>query len=93
VTLVEQLLDLGRAMTSRYAALEKAALDEQGQPTGETITVQTFIGWTTDEAKAEAARDAGATLRPYKSFSPECSGWDVSVTEVVDGPTRVEAWS
>jgi hypothetical protein len=36
------------------------------------------VGWTTDEGKANAARELGATLREYRSADPTCTGWEVS---------------
>ena len=36
------------------------------------------VGWTTDEAKADAARAAGASLAAYTSREPSASGWEVS---------------
>lgn len=45
---------------------------------------QRFIGWTTDAAKAGAARDAGATVTPYRASEAEYDGWEITLTEVIE---------
>jgi hypothetical protein len=66
-----------------YAPFDFDVRDGDG-PTGETITVRPYVGWTTDEAKATAAGEAGATVREYRSKDPQFSGWEVSVRERVE---------
>ena len=83
MSLVEQLRGIGLAMGSWYSPFEQAVRDEEGHETGETISVRQFVGWTTDQAKATAAEEAGATLREYRSADSDCSGWEVVVREVV----------
>lgn len=68
MTLVEQLRAQGLAMGTEYPSMGG---------------IRTVIGWTTDEAKAEAARKAGATLCRYESSDPECNGWEIVVREVL----------
>jgi phosphoglycerate dehydrogenase-like enzyme len=70
-------------MASCYAPSDFDVRDDHGVPTGETITVRPYVGWTTDEAKANAAREAGATIREYRSKDPQFSGWEVSVRDAV----------
>jgi hypothetical protein len=47
------------------------------------VTTRLHVGWTTDPEKAEAARNAGATVTTYTAASGD-SGWEVSAREVVD---------
>lgn len=70
---------VGLPMGSWYAPM--TTTDDE---TGETTTTQRFVGWTTDPAKAEAAREAGAHVEPYRSFSDGYSGWDITARVTVD---------
>lgn len=83
MTLVEQLREAGLPMGSWYRPHKQAVFDENSEDTGETITARRFVGWTTDQAKADAATELGATVTAYHSLDPTCSGWDVTVTEIV----------
>jgi hypothetical protein len=74
VTLVEKLRELGLALGTRYAPLEQVVLDDEGRPT--------------DEAKAIAVGEAGATVYQYRSSDPSYSGWEVSVREVLSRERR-----
>jgi len=47
--------------------------------TNEDHTSTLHIGWTTDERKANAARDLGATITRYMAHDPAASGWEISV--------------
>jgi hypothetical protein len=80
LTLVEQLRALGLSMGTVYPPHTSPPDDE-----GQTRTTQRYVCWTTDEAKANAAKDLGASLVPYKSFSGDssCDGWEVNAVEVV----------
>jgi hypothetical protein len=51
--------------------------------TQEVTGTQTLhVGWTIDSAKADAARELGATVTPVGSRDPAFTGWEVSVNEV-----------
>ena len=76
--MIEQLRSLGLPMRSWSYPHEIDVRDEDGLPTGETQTVRSFYGWTTDQAKADAARDLGATVRGYQSRDVRFNGWEVS---------------
>jgi hypothetical protein len=39
------------------------------------------VGWTTDEAKATKARDAGAAVEHVARDDPRFSGWEISCAE------------
>lgn len=39
------------------------------------------VGWTTDRAKGDAARDLGATVNWYQSRDPRFSGYEVSFAQ------------
>jgi hypothetical protein len=51
--------------------------------TKEDHVAQLHMGYTTDEAKVEKARDLGATVTSCASRDPRFSGWEVSV-RVID---------
>lgn len=82
MSLLRQLRGMGLAMGGSYPPHEFVTDDE----TGEQVTTarQRWFGWTTDEAKANAAREAGAVVTTYRSTDDRYSGWEVSVTEVVE---------
>lgn len=46
-----------------------------------SLHVGRHVGWTTDEAKADKLREAGANLAHYVSQDPRYSGWEVSFAE------------
>ena len=81
LSLVEQLRGLGLAMGTQYAPA--TATDAE---TGEEVTTRLVIGWTTDEAKATAAEEAGAWITAYQRADtpPRFRGWEVAVREVVE---------
>lgn len=56
MTLLEQLREIGLAMGGRYAAVEVPTEDEAGEKV--TAVYQRYVGWTTDEAKADAAANS-----------------------------------
>ena len=70
-------------MGGSYPAQEFHAEDEA---TGEDVTrlSRRWFGWTGDEAKAEAARELGATVTTYRASDPRYSGWEIMVTEITD---------
>ena len=78
--LVEQLRAHGLSMGTVYP-LHVSPPDDEGR----TTTTRRYVCWTTDEAKASAAKKLGASLVPYKSFvgDSSCDGWEVNVVEVV----------
>lgn len=81
--MIEQLQGLGLSMGSRFAAFTAEVEGEDGEMV--SVTTQRYVSWTTDEAKANAAQELGATLRTYKSpVDPRCSGWEVNASVVVD---------
>jgi hypothetical protein len=75
VTLVEQLRALGLSMGSVYPTFD-------GVSDGEPVRSRRYRGWTTDESKATAARELGATAVRYESADPRFSGWEVNVVQV-----------
>lgn len=79
--LLDTLRELGLPMTSAYRAQTVTVVDARGED--EQVTRQTFYGWTTDKAKAEAAREAGATVTTVGSTDDRFSGWEVAVSEIV----------
>lgn len=80
MTLLEQLRDeVGLRMGGRYPAQTFRTKDEDGEPV--EIVRQLHVGWTTDEAKADRARELGATVTTFRAHDPEFSGWEVSVHE------------
>lgn len=83
MALLEQLRALGLPMRGSYQPQAFTTEDE----TGEQVTVmrQQWFGWTTDRTKADAAREAGAHVTTLPASDPRYSGWEVSVTKVVDG--------
>jgi len=83
VSLLEQLRANGLRMGGSYPPQAVETRDEEGELV--TLTHRRWYGWTTDKAKADAARDAGATVTAVSSPDPRCSGWEVAVTEVVRG--------
>ncbi len=82
MSLLAQLRKDGIAMRGSYPPMEITEKDENDEPV--TVIRQRWIGWTADEAKAEAAREAGATVVTYTSRDPRFNGWEVSVNEAVD---------
>ncbi len=82
MSVLEQLrAEVGLPMRGRYRAQTFTTEDENGEPV--TVTRQLHIGWTTDEAKANRARELGATVTSYRAHDPACSGWEISVHEVI----------
>ena len=69
--MIEQLREIGLPMGTRYAP---RTVDE--------TTTRTFVGWTSDEAKATRAQELGATIRPYVSSDARFNGWEVSCSVV-----------
>ena len=74
--------EVGLPMRGRYPAQSFTTTNEDGEEV--TVTRQLHVGWTTDETKADAAREAGATVTAYRAHDPAFSGWEVSVHEVVE---------
>jgi len=75
VTIVDDLRGVGLTMGGRYPA--SSFTDPE---TNEDMTSTLCIGWTTDPAKADAARELGATVTRYTSlYDGGASGWEVSV--------------
>ena len=85
MTLLDQLHEIGLPMRGRYAPHTFTTLDENNEPVPQVG--QRYVGWTTDQAKADAAREAGATVTSYRASDPMFSGWEVSVTEIIDAGT------
>lgn len=83
MTLLTVLHELGLPMRGRYAPQLVTARDAEGEEV--SYEMQQHVGWTTDQAKADAAREAGATVTEYRAHDPALSGWEVSVTERCDG--------
>ena len=80
---LEQLrTEVGLAMCGRYRARPFTTTGDDGEPV--TVTRQLHVGWTTNEVKANHARELGATVTAYRSHNPAFSGWEVSVNEVVE---------
>ena len=48
-----------------------------GLPMGSRYANGYLVGWTTDDAKAEAAREAGARVVPCPSRDPRFSGHEI----------------
>ena len=82
MSLLAQLRSFGLTMGGAYPANEFHAENEAGEDV--TRHSQRWFGWTTDEAKAERAREAGATVTTYRASDPRYSGWEIAVTEVWD---------
>ena len=80
VELVEQLRATGLTMGGSYPA--RPWVDPENEEI--TGTQKLHIGWTTDQAKADAARDLGATVTSVRAHDPRFSGWEVSVN-VIEG--------
>lgn len=72
VSLVDDLRAIGLPMNSWYSPFTRVNRD-----THEEETVQYFVQFTHDEAKAERAHELGATIRPYRSRDQQFSGWEV----------------
>lgn len=72
--------EIGLPMRGSYPPFEGAEIREGGEQV--TVTRQRWIGWTTDEAKAEAARQAGAVVTYYRASEPAYCGWETTLTEV-----------
>ena len=83
MSLLEQLRGLGLTMGGSWPAQEFHAEDENGEDV--TRHSQRWVGWTTDEALAEKAREAGAVVSFYRATDPRFNGWEVTITEVWDG--------
>jgi hypothetical protein len=71
--------DVGLPMRGSYPP----HLFEQGNDEP-AVMRQRWYGYTTDRAKADAARDAGATVTSCPSSDQRFHGWEVTVTEVVE---------
>jgi len=69
---LDQLRKTGLPMVSRYAPMPYT--DPETERTG---TVTRYYSRTTDEAKADAARELDATVSEYRSAHPKFSGWEV----------------
>lgn len=81
--ILEQLrTEVGLAMGGRYRAQSFKTTDEDGGAV--TVARKLHVGWTTDEGKANRARELGATVTAYRAHDPAFSGWEVSVNEVVE---------
>lgn len=72
--------EVGLPMLGRYPARPFTREGEDGEL--EQAWSQLHVGWTTDQAKADAAREAGATVSAYRASDPAYNGWEVSVTEI-----------
>lgn len=81
MSLLATLREIGLPMGGSYRPNTVATPDESGELV--EVTTRLHVGWTTDPEKAEAARNAGATVTAYTSANGN-SGWEVSVREVVD---------
>lgn len=78
--MLAELRKLGLAMGGSYPPHDFTTEDESGEEV--TVTRQLHIGYTTDEAKADAARELGATVTRCPAGDPKYSGWEVSTYEV-----------
>ena len=67
--LLAQLRALGLPMVSSYPPRSFTTTDEESDE-DVTVTRQLRISWTQDEAKANAARDAGAIVTSYRAADP-----------------------
>jgi hypothetical protein len=76
--IVEQLRARGLSMGTVYPSFTSAPDEE----TGEVATTRRYRGWTTDETKATAARDLGASAVRYESTDPRFSGWEINAVVV-----------
>jgi hypothetical protein len=76
--LLSDLRGAGLAMGTRYAPTAFTDPD-----TKEDHVSQLHVGYTTDEAKAEKAREAGATVTSCRATDRRFSGWGVTV-RVID---------
>ena len=75
MTIVDDLRGVGLTMGGRYPATSFT-----DPVTNEDMTSTLCVGWTTDQAKADAARELGATVTRYTStYDASASGWEVSV--------------
>ena len=76
--LLDALHGLGLKMGGRYA--RRSFTDPE---TGEDKWATLYVGWTTDEAKAEAARELGVTsITHYTAHDPAYSGWEIALRVV-----------
>ncbi len=82
-TLLERLRACGLKMGGAWSPVTATHRNEDGEE--ETFTSQRFVGWTTDEAKADAARDLGATVTTATSMASGDTGWEIMVTERIGG--------
>ena len=57
--MIDQLRALGLPMGSHYAPVTEMDAETDAE-TGGARTTRRVVGWTTDAAKADAARDLGA---------------------------------
>ena len=81
MSLLDELRQAGLSMLGAFPPREFETTDETGDPV--TVVQQLRIGWTTDETKANAARDLGATVTFCRGSEPQWDGWEVSIREVV----------
>lgn len=72
--------EVGLPMRGRYPSRPFHRQDENGEDVA--CVLQLHIGWTTDQAKADKAREAGATVTAYRASGLTCNGWEVSVSEI-----------
>lgn len=52
-----------------------------GLPMGARFANGYRVGWTTDDAKADATREMGARVTPYSSSDSRFSGWEINAHE------------
>lgn len=82
MSLLGQLRALGLPMQGAYPPYES----QVGSQADEQVPAmrQRYIGWTTDEAKATAAKDAGAVVTHVPASDARYNGWEVTLTVVVE---------
>lgn len=76
--LLGELRGIGLTMVSRYP--RTSFTDPE---TKEDHVSQLHLGWTTDQEKANKAREMGAIVTSCKPDEPGFSGWEISV-RVID---------
>lgn len=76
--LLAELRGAGLSMAGRYQPVPYTDPE-----TEEDHVSQLHVGYTADEAKAEKARDIGATVTSCRARDPHLSGWEITV-RVID---------
>jgi hypothetical protein len=72
--------EVGLRMGSSFRPQPNTIKDENGEDVH--VVRQWWYGWTRDKEKADAAREAGATVTSCPSRNPRFSGYEVSVNTV-----------